>query len=111
MVTMGPAMLREIIAPLVATLVAAPAKVIVEKDGPFIAVLSFKFKVYDTCATGSWRKTRCGASAGDRLPMGGNGASCRVRPMESRAVFPVLDCTIRLPSASVCTDSLVLVAE
>src|SRR6202041_1416990 len=82
----------------------------VEKEGPFIAVLSRRFKVYDTCATGSWSTTKCGASAGDMLPIGGIGKSWRVRPIESRAVVPLLDCTIRLPSASVCTDSLAIVA-
>src|SRR5271169_3345758 len=60
--------------------------------GPFHAVLSVRFKVYDVPATGSCKNTRCGASAADRLPIAGNGASCRVRPWESRAVEPLLLC-------------------
>src|ERR1700681_4747096 len=55
-------------------------------------------------------KTRCGALAAERLPMAGKEVSWRVRPCVSRAVLPVLLCTMRLPSASVCTDSLVIVA-
>src|ERR1700719_4102330 len=55
-------------------------------------------------------KTRCGALAAERLPIAGRTVSWRVRPCVSRAVLPVLVCTIRLPSASVCTDSLPIVA-
>jgi hypothetical protein len=56
-------------------------------------------------------KTKCGAFAADRFPIAGNTVSWRVRPCESRAVLPVLVCTMRLPSASVWTDSFVIVAE
>src|SRR5215471_8506267 len=45
-----------------------------EADGPgapegtdiFSAVLSVKFRVYDTCVTGSTMKTKCGAFAAER---------------------------------------------
>ena len=43
--------------------------------------------------------------------MGGSIVSWRVRPCESRAIVPVLLCTMRFPSASVWTDSFVTVAE
>src|SRR5580692_3276880 len=55
--------------------------------------------------------TRCGASAADRFPIAGKAASWRVRPCESRAVVPVLFCTMCVPSVSVCVDSFVIVAE
>jgi hypothetical protein len=52
-----------------------------------------------------------GAFSAERFPIAGNSVSWRVRPSESRAVVPVLVCTIRLPSASAWIDSFVIVAE
>ena len=55
------------------------------------AVFSVKFNVYVFCPTGSLMNTEVpGAFAADMLPIAGNGASCLVRPCESRAVVPVL---------------------
>src|SRR6267142_7287864 len=90
-------------------LVVPPA--IAENTGIFWAVLSVKFRVYEVCATGSCTKIRRGAFAAERLPMAGKAVSWRVRPWESRAVVPVLGCTMRLPSARVWMDSLLMVAE
>jgi hypothetical protein len=56
-------------------------------------------------------KIRCGALSAERFPIAGKAVSWRVRPCESRAMVPVLVCTIRLPSASVRTDPFVIVAE
>src|SRR5580700_137359 len=55
-------------------------------------------------------KTKCGAFAAAMLPMAGSGASCLVRPCESRAIVPLLLCVIRFPSAKSCEDSLVIMA-
>src|SRR5580693_8304686 len=54
--------------------------------------------------------TKCGAFAAAMLPMAGSGASCLVRPCESRVVVPLLLCVIRFPSAKSCEDSLVIKA-
>src|SRR5258708_7771669 len=84
---------------------------IAENTGIFWAGLSVKFRGYEVCAMGACTKIRGGAFAAERLPMAGNAVSWRVRPWESRAVVPVLVCTMRLPSGRVWMDSFVMVAE
>src|SRR5260370_1005183 len=56
-------------------MVPAAPPTVPEGIASFCAVLSVKFNVYETCATGSMMNTMCGAFAPDRLPIIGNAAS------------------------------------